>query len=377
MNESIEQAKGLIAKANNIAVVLSPDFTLDSYLAATALAYALTKKGKKSALFSDNLKAPSFSFLATAMKLQNDLSNNEELIIKVDTKETKPGELRYEVKDDGLYVYLKSKQGLFSKSDVQVTGTDIQPDVIIVIGAKDYDQLGELYKNNSEVFAQAPLLVIDINPANEQFGLVNLVQVNFSSNCELVMVLLNSIDATITDSVLATYLLAGIISSTSGFTEYHTSPATMENAAKLMQAGADKQMIIKDFYKTKNLPTLQLWGRMLARVVDAGQGILYTTIQSSDFSKTNSNPDSLSDAFKDLVEMASEFKVIATLAEAPEGTRFLLAIKNTLDAQLIIKDLGIIDPVITALNKKYDYINITVQGMDMAGAIYKLRVLKI
>jgi phosphoesterase RecJ-like protein len=65
------------------------------------------------------------------------------------------------------------------------------------------------------------------------------------------------------DSLLATYLLTGIVTDTQSFSTSNTTPRTLEVSAELVEAGASLIEINENYYKRKDLGTLRLWGRML------------------------------------------------------------------------------------------------------------------
>lgn len=369
---SLLQSKALIDQSRKIAILLADDFSLDHLFSGLALFHHLTLLGKEVVLVSDKKLNSYPAFIPNPIPLQHELATYGDLVIRVDSGKAQPGELRYEVKPDGLYIHVKSKNGVFTKTDVAVLGRDFLPDLMIIIGAKDYDQLGRLYLADPAIFTQTNQVVIGIDPATERFGLVNLVSTNQASTSEVVFGLIEAVSSSSIDQVTATYLLAGIIANTSSFTDYLTRPGTMEKAGRLMKLGADKQAIVRDFYKTKSLPALQLWGRLLARVAVTDSNILYSTIQLDDYAKTKSSPELLPEVFRDLVEMASGFEIICAVTETAGGVRVLIASKHR-DPSDLLNHLTKQSSVTMALNKAYQYCDNVIAEQTLVGVVDFLR----
>lgn len=375
MHTLFKQAQTLIKQSKNVAIVLPRDFDLDHYLAASSLIDALHTTGKAVQLFADNndFMAPGFS--GPKLNISDELINYDDLVIKVDSTKTSPEEIRYESKSDGLYIYIKPQTGNFSKEDVMVIGKDFTPDLFIIIGANNYDSLGRVFRNASEIFSKTPQLIIDTKIDNELFGQVNLVQSNYSSTCELVLDLLRDGEMNLSLPQTKTNLLAGMMFKTNSFTNYNTLPQVYEKAAQLMSQGADKQAIVRELYKTKSLPALRLWGRVLARATSTDAGILFSTILPSDLEKTQSLDKDVAEAFRDLVGMADDFKTVILINNHLNSLRLFFAVRKQIDPRRLLQNLDIQEFSLEELNQKYNYCEISVNHVDIDNLLQKIQTL--
>jgi bifunctional oligoribonuclease and PAP phosphatase NrnA len=329
--ENIETIIKNIDSAGRIAIALPKDVTVDLACAAVALAEGLKSRAGKAGnpscyIFSAAEKFPSLPFLKNQPRVFSQLSNNGQMAIKVSNAHGQPSEIKYETDSGGLVIYIKSESGQIEESDVSVLSSPAGFDLVIILGAASFEQLGSLYTNLTKMFFETPNINIDVNPANEFYGTVNLVAATASSVSEVVMDVLTAAGAS-ENTEVATALLGGIISQTNSFRDPKTSPATLLKSSRLISAGARQQEIIQHLFKTKPLPQLQLWGRALARLVAFPEKqALLTVVTSSDLTKTHADSEALPKALRDILEMITGYSLVALIAEtSPTGAQVLVA----------------------------------------------------
>ena len=369
-NPNLETIIKTIDKSTRIAVVLPEQVNIDLISAgialSTAIKFSKTETEKTLMIFSSASPQQLFipPFLKTPFKVHSAINNSNQLEIKISDHHAKPIELRYEKNDEGLTVFITPDPGSnFQDGDVTVSPNMIQFDLVIILGAANFEQLGKVYLENTKLFFDTPHINIDINPANEFFGTVNFVQTIATSLSELVMDIVEAIPDAIKNETVSTALLAGVISQTSSFRDPKTTPQTMLKASKLIEVGAKQQEIIQYLYKTKPLPLLQLWGRALARLIASPEKqILTATITKSDLEKTQTGIDSLPTVTKDIVEMITGYSLIVLVAELPSGgVQVVLAGLPFEDLAAISKELnGTPIGARSPLAGKYEYISIHV-----------------
>jgi len=112
------------------------------------------------------------------------------------------------------------------------TGTldDLKFDVLIALDCADTERLGlglSLYNRANKT------ICIDHHETNDGFAIVNLVEPQASSTCEIVYRIVERITQITED--IATVLYAGIVCDTGGFKYSSTARSTMEIAAHLME----------------------------------------------------------------------------------------------------------------------------------------------
>ena len=328
MTPEIQTIIKTIDPAKQIAIVLPKQANVDLVGAAMALSLGLTSSAgsaKKATIFG--IEPSNLSFLKTQPKVHPALNSGTQLAIKISNKHAEPSELRYEKGNDGLTVFITPKNGQFQESDVTVLPPSTNFDLVVILGAANFEAIGSLYTENTKLFFETPHINIDTNPTNEFFGSVNYVQTTASSVSEIVMDILEAIKVPLDNETLATALLSGIISQTSSFRDPKTTPQAMLKASRLIQAGAKQQDIIQHLFKTKPLALLQLWGRALARLVALPEKqILTAVVTKSDLEKTQTGIDTLPLVARDIIEMITGYSLVILLAELPaEGTQVIVA----------------------------------------------------
>lgn len=139
------------------------------------------------------------------------------------------------------------------------------------------------------------LFEIDHHPkAPQEPARIRLHDPGASSTAELIYELARQAGWRL-DRYVATCLLTGIISDTSAFQNANTTPRTMQVAAALLRAGANRREIIRQCFFTSSLPKLKLWGRAMARIEQHGQtaGIVSTVLTKEDILECGAHPDDL------------------------------------------------------------------------------------
>jgi phosphoesterase RecJ-like protein len=136
-------------------------------------------------------------------------------------------------------------------------------DLIIAVDVSDLRRLGPSYQHIPTT--DIPVLNIDHHITNTEFATVNLVRPKASATAEIVYDLLTEWAVEI-DKILATYLLAGIVTDTRSFSTANTTAHALEVSSKLVRAGGSLTEINENYYRRKDLDTLRLWGKMLQRI---------------------------------------------------------------------------------------------------------------
>jgi phosphoesterase RecJ-like protein len=133
-------------------------------------------------------------------------------------------------------------------------------DLIIAVDVSDRGRLGAAYSDVVET--GIPLLNIDHHVTNTGFGTVNLVDTDAVATSEIIFDLLQDMEVPL-DEPLATCLLTGIVTDTRSFTTSSTTPRALEVSSELVKAGASLIEVNENYYKSKSLGTLRLWGKIL------------------------------------------------------------------------------------------------------------------
>ncbi len=313
-----QQGFELIQKSKKILLVTKENPEADSIGSLLALGIALEKIDKEVDMVANGKLDPAFSFLPYFDKVRDNLKNNKNFVITLDTSETKIGQFSYDFDNDGnkLNIYITPKNGDYDSKHITTKKVGSQYDLIICIGSLDLESIGTVYNQNTELFYETPIINIDNQSANELFGEVNIVDLKASSTAEVLYPFLEFFDKNAIDSKIATCILSSIIFSTRSFQAANTTPQAFNLASELISLGADQQKIIQSLYKNKSLDSLKLWGRALARIkFDNDYKIVWTLITRDDFKKTNSSEKDLVGIEDELAASITEAEIIIILYE--------------------------------------------------------------
>ncbi len=168
-----------------------------------------------------------------------------------------------------------------------------------------------------------PVALIDhhhVRTTYRERELVDLavVERTASSTCELVYEYAWASGAVITPAI-ATALLTGIVTDTGGFSNPATTLASLEVASELMKRGANLRKIVNATVRSKNVGTLQLWGRALSRLeYDPATGLVTTALLLKDFVECQVERNG-SEGIASFLNSLGEGKAVLVLREEPKG----------------------------------------------------------
>ncbi len=306
-----------ISRANHVLVTFRKEWTVDAVASALALAHVLEKKGKRVDVVADNFAAPkSLGFLPKTSVISPSFQNLQKFVIALDVSKTKIDELSYDVEGDKLRIHVTPKIGRYDHKDISSATTDFKYDLVIAVDSPDYGSLGSLFSQNTEFFYNRPVMNIDHDPANEQFGNMNYVDITATSCAEVIHTILKSTGEHFLDEEIATYLLTGIISKTRSFKSVSVTPRTLDIASELVAAGGRRDEIVQSLYRTRSIATLKLWGRALARLkFDPVTKIAWSVLVRQDFIHAGAEEADLADVIDELMMNSPESEIVGLLYE--------------------------------------------------------------
>jgi hypothetical protein len=228
-----------LAKSLTPAILLPQNPHTELLYAATAMYLAMTKNAKTPALAcSTKVNAPIFA----VEKITSTLGGmSENLIISFPYQDGSIDKIDYRISDGMFNLIVVPRQGFAQvrQEDVTFSTTGNQPDLIITLGVPSLDALGPLYTQNQQLIDSTPIVNIDRDSRNVQFGTHNIIDRYASSMSELVFQTLRAMEVQI-DPESATNMHAGIMLATNNLTSPETSPLTYEIIGALLRLGALK-----------------------------------------------------------------------------------------------------------------------------------------
>ncbi len=324
MEKIRKQIIELVKRSKSILIMPSAPVDGDSLGGALAVYLTLKKIGKQATVVCADPVPEAFQFLPTTKIVSHEFTAASDFIVALDCRKAKIKNIRTALEHDKVNLIITAKPGRFSGEDVSFHHGPSRYDLIITVDTADLEQLGRFYEDNTELFSTVPLINIDHHASNGFFGKINYVDIMASASTELLIPLIRDFETDsekkIMDEDIATLILAGIITDTGSFQNANTTPRSFADAAQMIRQGARQQEIIQNVFKTKNLSTLRLWGRILTNLrVDQKHKFVWSTISARDFAETASRADETGGIIDELLTNAPGTEVVLLLKEKPDG----------------------------------------------------------
>ena len=317
-----QQIFELIKNSQKILIVFKKNFTGDALASSLAIFLLLKKLNKQADIVCHNFIIPqNYAFLPEIDKIKSEIKGLKRFIISLEIKDNKIKDFSYDIKNEKLNIYLTPEKGTLDEEKINFKAGDYKYDLIITIDTDDLESLGEIHEQNTDFFYNTPIINIDHNPENEQYGQINLVELTKTSIAEMLFDLIENYDLKLIDSEIATCLLAGMIAKTKSFRSSNVTPRVLNVASQLILNGAERDLIIQNLYRTKSINILKLWGKVLARLKNDSQyKMAWSYLQQKDFIELNLQNPNLTELIEELIANAPEAEIIILFYENQKKT---------------------------------------------------------
>ena len=336
-----------IKKAQNILITFKKTWSGDEVASALALFLFLKKMDKNVEIAAEQFSQDQlYSFLPAYKEINNSLDNLRKFIISLDITNTKVSQIKYQQEENKLNFIISPQDGFFTADDIEAHSGGFKYDLIIIVSSPDLESLGKIYDNDTEFFYQVPLINIDHKSNNEEFGQINFIELTAVATSEILFSLFESFSRELIDENIATCLLAGIIAETRSFKTPNITPHALLTASQLISMGARREEIVNQLYRSRSLNVLKLWGRVLARLSSTlDNKLVWSTLNSANFSKTNSSEKDLADVIDELIISIPQAKVIVIIYEtngtgAPAQTKIIIHATKNIDSLALAKEFN-------------------------------------
>lgn len=235
----------LFTSGKNILVLTRKNPGVDSIAAALALFKSFSQSGKITSIACPTPLTVEFSNLFGIDKVETKIGNKN-LVISLDYIEGSIEKVSYNVEGDKFNLVIQPKEGFppFSKDKVHYSYSGTNADVIFTVDTQRLEDLDDLFFQNKDIFEKVPLVNIDNNRANTNFGKINFIDPSASS-CSLLIFQLLTYLHTSFDTDIASNLLTGIETATDGFRSLKTTALDFEAAAFCLRKGAQRVFLQK------------------------------------------------------------------------------------------------------------------------------------
>ena len=233
-----------INAAQNVLVALSSDPSVDELSAALGLSMYLDRFDKKvTAIYSGTTPNaleflnPEQTFVATADALQD-------FVIAIN--KDKADHLRYKMDGDYVKVYITPYRGSISQEDLEFSYGDFNVDLVLAINVPNGTDLDAALREHGRIMHDA--VVVNVTTGNPgKFAELEWNDTRASSVSEMIANLSYALenDKKVSGNEATAYL-TGIVAATNRFSNERTTASTMQMASRLMESGANHQLISKN-----------------------------------------------------------------------------------------------------------------------------------
>ncbi|MEI7621330.1 MAG: DHH family phosphoesterase [Candidatus Moraniibacteriota bacterium] len=334
-----QQFKNVIAEAKNVLIFTPENAGGDALGAAWAVYFFLAQKDIQATVVvaPDNHQLERFAFLQKPESIIEGLAGARDFVLAFNMKNNKITNVKTERVEDELRIFITPAKGSIDPRDFSFIPAKFKYDLVIAVGCQDKESIGKVYEENPDIFYEVPVVNIDQHTGNDQFGQINLVDIQASSTCEILAETFLKISEKVIDEKIAQCLLAGIIEETNSFQKKNTTPKALQISAILMSKGANQQEIIRFLYKTQPLHLLKLWGRVMARLQwESELELVWAPVFLDDFLQSRSHAGDVPFILNKIKENYTTGKIFMVLHnEDPDQIKGFLKDSNPEELQKI------------------------------------------
>ncbi|MCX6792520.1 MAG: hypothetical protein NTY12_00675 [Candidatus Falkowbacteria bacterium] len=345
MKTNEQQIFETIDKAKRILIVFGRNWSGDAVASALALRLWLGKNNKEVEVAAEKPTASSsYSFLPGFSLIKPDLENLRKFIISLNISNAKVSQIEYQVDEAKLDFIISPKDGFFKNQDISSHSSGFKYDLIISLATADFESLGSIYDHDTEFFFETTVINIDNQAANDNYGQINLVNVNAVATAEILYSLFEQKDIKL-DGDIATCLLTGLITATKSFKTANITPRTLNIASELISRDGRREEIINALYRSRQLNVLKLWGLVLTNLQSTlDNKVVWSTIKAEDFNTTETKPENLADVIEELIVNMPQAQVIVLSYETEQTDSEVKTVKAIIHSVKNIDALYLAQP---------------------------------
>lgn len=231
-----------IRSSENILIAVSKNPTVDDIAAAVGLTLYLDGIQRHvTAIYSGRI-TEGLEFLQPEATFETNTDSLQDFIVAL--SKDKADHLRYKLEGDYVKVFITPYRAKITEDDLTFSHGEYNVDFVIALDVASADELDEALKEHGRIMHSASTVNITTSEPGK-FGEIDWSNPAASSVCEMVTQLILEMqgDEKPLDKDIATALLTGIVAATDRFSNSRTNSDTLSLAAKLMEMGADQQLI--------------------------------------------------------------------------------------------------------------------------------------
>lgn len=184
-----QQVRDLIYNAKSIALIVNPQKGMDAFCSLLSLFHVLANLEKKVAPIFPGQFSPPFNSLPGSENIKPDFGPKD-LVISLDYEGSPIEKISYSNEDYTFHLVVHPKERTFDVNKIRYSYSGTRFDAILTLGIANPAELGDFYQKNQTEFSLSPIINLDLDEKNTNYGQLNIVDSNAQSLCELVFYLL-------------------------------------------------------------------------------------------------------------------------------------------------------------------------------------------
>lgn len=233
-----------IGESGNVLVALSSDPSVDEMAAAIGLSLYLDKLGKRATAIYSGSTPNALEFLKPEETFEPSVDALQDFVIALNKE--KADHLRYKLDGDYVKIYITPYRTRIGEEDLDFSYGDFNVDLVLALDVANGADLDAALREHGRIMHDASIVNITTGKPGK-LGEIEWSDKSASSVSEMIARLLYSINGKAQiEKEEATAFLTGIVAATNRFSNANTTPATMKLASKLMDSGANQQLIAKN-----------------------------------------------------------------------------------------------------------------------------------
>lgn len=240
----IPEVVNKINEAQNILVALSSDPSVDEMSAAIGLSLFLDRLGKRATAIYSGTTPNALEFLKPEETFESTADALQDFVIALNKE--KADHLRYKLDGDFVKIYITPYKNRISEDDLNFSYGDFNVDLVLALDVANGIDLDSALREHGRIMHDA--VIVNITTGNPgKFGEIEWSDKTASSISEMIAKLLYNFESKAKlEKEEATAFLTGIVASTNRFSNAKTTPDTMKISSRLMESGANQQLIAKN-----------------------------------------------------------------------------------------------------------------------------------
>src|SRR3989338_1037988 len=190
-------------------------------------------------------------FLQPEKTIRKNTDSLRDFIIALD--KSKADKLRYKIEDKYVKIFITPYKTAIGEKDLEFSQGEVNVDVIVALGVHKREDLDASITAHGRILHDATVISVNTS-AGADMGTINWREDKSSSLCEMLADLGETLKVGLLDTQIATAFLTGIVAETNRFSNAKTSAQTMSVAAKLINAGANQQLVATKLEPPKATP---------------------------------------------------------------------------------------------------------------------------